>query len=89
MTAKKKKTETKEKVVVKTKKSDAKFRFVLAMDKKQAIDLPWSHVRARLQRLFRDQLGGLKPIIDHEVPKTSPSVNYTVEVKDMTDIHGR
>jgi len=78
MVVKKKETEVRE------KKSDARFKFVLSLDKSQAINLPWSHVRARLQKLFMEQLPGLKPIIDQEVPKTSPSVNYIVEVKDKT-----
>lgn len=66
------------------KKSDARFKFVLSMDKATAMYLPWSHVRSRFKKLFNEQLPGLKPIIDNEIPKTSPSVTYTVEVKDKT-----
>ena len=66
------------------KKSDARFKFVLSLDKQQVINLPWSHIKAKLQRLFKDEMPGLKPIVDSEVGKTSPSVNYTVEVKDKS-----
>ena len=64
--------------MVAKKKSDARFKFVLSLDKDQVTHLPWSHVRSKLQRLFKDEMPGLKPIVESEVGKTSPSVNYTV-----------
>ena len=66
----------------KKKKSHARFNFVLSLDKDQVVHLPWSHIRSKLQQLFKNQLPGLKPIVDEEVPKSSPSVDYTVIVKD-------
>ena len=67
-----------------TKKTNARFKFVLSLDKDQVVHLPWSHIRSKLQQLFKNQLPGLKPIVDEEVPKSSPSVDYTVIVKDDT-----
>jgi len=59
----------------------ARFRFILSLDKKDAIHLPWSHVKARLRKLFNEQLGGLKPIVDNELGKSNPKADFTVEVK--------
>ena len=59
----------------------AKFRFILTLDKDQAIHLPWSHIKAKLDKLFRENLGGLKPIIDDELGKSNPKADYSYEVK--------
>ena len=58
----------------------AKFRFILSMDKDKAIHLPWSHVKAALNKLYAENIGGLKPIVNDELPKSNPKADYTYEV---------